>query len=252
MSTPRTPCSSRPTREGFGLAVLEALACDVPVLATPVGIHPQALNGIEGTYCGPFDDAVWRAALAPHLADGDPRIHGRPSAERFSTDLMAAEVRRRLARGSSSTMIRARAVRASARSQATRPARRTARARRRGSGPRRDRARTRSGGRARRSGRAGSPARRAQPLRLAVDREERAGDQEERRDHAADDVAEAVVGLAIVEKNMPSAAKPTPVRMPTSGTSTIAGSGGRPKQNATSSGATPKMPARVPMNRTRR
>jgi glycosyltransferase involved in cell wall biosynthesis len=79
-------------REGFGLAVLEALACDVPVLATPVGIHPEALNGIEGTYCGPFDDAAWRAALAPHLKDGDPRIHGRPSAERFSTDLMAANV----------------------------------------------------------------------------------------------------------------------------------------------------------------
>ena len=79
-------------REGFGLAVLEALACDVPVLATPVGIHPQALDGIEGIYCGPFDDAVWRAALAPHLKNGDPRIHGRPSAERFSTDLMAATV----------------------------------------------------------------------------------------------------------------------------------------------------------------
>jgi teichuronic acid biosynthesis glycosyltransferase TuaC len=79
-------------REGFGLAVLEALACDVPVLATPVGIHPEALNGIEGTYCGPFDDAAWRAALAPHLADDDPRVHGRSSAERFSTDLMAAHV----------------------------------------------------------------------------------------------------------------------------------------------------------------
>src|SRR3954463_8344754 len=33
--------------EGFGLAVLEALACDVPVAATPVGIHPLALEGLE-------------------------------------------------------------------------------------------------------------------------------------------------------------------------------------------------------------
>ena len=35
-------------REGFGLAVLEALACDVPVLATPVGIHAEALAGVDG------------------------------------------------------------------------------------------------------------------------------------------------------------------------------------------------------------
>ena len=47
-------------REGFGLAVLEALACDVPVLATPVGIAPLALDGIAGTHCG----AVRRGALA--------------------------------------------------------------------------------------------------------------------------------------------------------------------------------------------
>ncbi|HEY1509530.1 MAG TPA: glycosyltransferase [Solirubrobacteraceae bacterium] len=79
-------------REGFGLAALEALACDVPVLATPVGIHPEALAGVAGTYCGPFDAAAWRAALAPHLADPDPRIEGRARAERYSTDVMAARV----------------------------------------------------------------------------------------------------------------------------------------------------------------
>jgi teichuronic acid biosynthesis glycosyltransferase TuaC len=79
-------------REGFGLAVLEALACDVPVLATPVGIHATALNGIAGTYCAPFDQAAWRAALAPHLSQDDPRIEGRARAEQFSTDRMAADV----------------------------------------------------------------------------------------------------------------------------------------------------------------
>jgi glycosyltransferase involved in cell wall biosynthesis len=55
-------------REGFGLAVLEALACDVPVLATPVGIHAEALDGVAGSLCAPFDLARWRAALEPHLA----------------------------------------------------------------------------------------------------------------------------------------------------------------------------------------
>jgi teichuronic acid biosynthesis glycosyltransferase TuaC len=79
-------------REGFGLAALEALACDVPVLATPVGIHPEALAGVAGTYCGPFDVVAWRAALAPHLASEDPRIEGRARAERYCTDVMAARV----------------------------------------------------------------------------------------------------------------------------------------------------------------
>ena len=51
--------------EGFGLAVLEALACDVPVLATPVGVHPAALVGVAGTLCAPFDVATWRAAVRP-------------------------------------------------------------------------------------------------------------------------------------------------------------------------------------------
>jgi teichuronic acid biosynthesis glycosyltransferase TuaC len=79
-------------REGFGLAVLEALACDVPVLATPVGVHPEALTGVSGTYCGPFDLRRWGEALAPHLSDDDPRIRGRARAEEFSTDRMAARL----------------------------------------------------------------------------------------------------------------------------------------------------------------
>src|SRR3954451_10532013 len=63
--------------EGFGLAVMEALACGVPPLATPVGIHPVALDGIAGAYCAPWDRDAWRAALAPHLAAADPRVDGR-------------------------------------------------------------------------------------------------------------------------------------------------------------------------------
>jgi len=79
-------------REGFGLAVLEALACDVPVLATPVGVAPLALEGIDGAHCSPFDDDAWRAALAPHLAAADPRIAGRARAALFSAERMAERV----------------------------------------------------------------------------------------------------------------------------------------------------------------
>lgn len=70
--------------EGFGLAVLEALACDVPVLATPVGVHPEALAGVEGALCASFEVERWRAALEPHLGATDPRIAGRAHAEPFS------------------------------------------------------------------------------------------------------------------------------------------------------------------------
>ena len=79
-------------REGFGLAALEALACDVPVLATPVGIHPQALAGVAGTLCAPFDVGVWRESLLAHVRERDPHVDGRASAMRFSTDAMAQRV----------------------------------------------------------------------------------------------------------------------------------------------------------------
>jgi teichuronic acid biosynthesis glycosyltransferase TuaC len=78
--------------EGFGLAVLEALACDVPVLATPVGNHPAALDGVEGTLCGPWDAPTWRAALEPHLRAADPRVAGRAAAGRWSAQRMAERV----------------------------------------------------------------------------------------------------------------------------------------------------------------
>jgi teichuronic acid biosynthesis glycosyltransferase TuaC len=78
--------------EGFGLAVVEALACGVPAFGTPVGMHPVALAGIEGAYCAPWDRDAWRAALRPHLEAADPRVDGRGRAELFSADAMAARV----------------------------------------------------------------------------------------------------------------------------------------------------------------
>jgi len=82
----------------------------VPVLATPVGVHPDALEHVQGTLCAPFELALWQAALEPHVRASDPRVAGRASASRFSAREMAALVARawrdalaRAARGSSST-----------------------------------------------------------------------------------------------------------------------------------------------------
>jgi teichuronic acid biosynthesis glycosyltransferase TuaC len=79
-------------REGFGLGAVEALACDVPVLATPVGVHGEALAGVDGSLCAPFELARWRAALEPHVRAPDPRVAGRASATRFSAQAMAERV----------------------------------------------------------------------------------------------------------------------------------------------------------------
>jgi teichuronic acid biosynthesis glycosyltransferase TuaC len=78
--------------EGFGLSVIEALACGVPPFGTPVGIHPVALDGIPGAFCAPWDRDAWRAALRTVLEADDPRVDGRERAELFSADRMAARV----------------------------------------------------------------------------------------------------------------------------------------------------------------
>lgn len=75
--------------EGFGLACLEALACDVPVLSTPVGIAPYALAGIDGALCAPFDLDIWSAAARPLLDSPDPRVGGATRAASLSAARMA-------------------------------------------------------------------------------------------------------------------------------------------------------------------
>jgi teichuronic acid biosynthesis glycosyltransferase TuaC len=78
--------------EGFGLSVIEALACGVPAFGTPVGMHPVALDGIEGAYCGAWEPGAWRAAVRAVIEQDDPRVDGQERAALFSADRMAARV----------------------------------------------------------------------------------------------------------------------------------------------------------------
>jgi teichuronic acid biosynthesis glycosyltransferase TuaC len=71
--------------EGFGMAAVEALACEVPVLSTPVGIAPFLLEGIDGALCAPFELAAWRSAALAHLDSPDPRIAGAGRARQLSS-----------------------------------------------------------------------------------------------------------------------------------------------------------------------
>jgi teichuronic acid biosynthesis glycosyltransferase TuaC len=79
-------------REGYGLAPLEALASDVPVVATDVGIAPVALRGVAGTLSAAYDPRIWLDALRPHLDAADPRIDGRRRASLFGRNRMAERV----------------------------------------------------------------------------------------------------------------------------------------------------------------
>jgi teichuronic acid biosynthesis glycosyltransferase TuaC len=79
-------------REGFGLAPLEALACDVPVLATPVGIAPLALADVAGAHCDEFSENEWHARAQTLVEAPDPRVDGRRRAALFDRNRFAERV----------------------------------------------------------------------------------------------------------------------------------------------------------------
>jgi glycosyltransferase involved in cell wall biosynthesis len=71
--------------EGLGLVCIEALACEVSVLSTPVGIAPFLLDGLEGALCAPFEVDRWAAAARPLVDSADPRVDGAGRARAFSS-----------------------------------------------------------------------------------------------------------------------------------------------------------------------
>ena len=66
-------------QESFGLAALEAMACEVPVVASRVGGIPEVIeDGVHG-YLHPPDDIAGMAASAVRVLS-DPALHARMAA----------------------------------------------------------------------------------------------------------------------------------------------------------------------------
>ena len=56
--------------EGFGLPLLEAMACRTPVIATPAGAAPELLAGGGGILVKPEDPQDMANAITAHHGDG--------------------------------------------------------------------------------------------------------------------------------------------------------------------------------------
>lgn len=75
--------------ETFGMAAVEALACGTAVVATPTGVHADALADAPWCYCAPYDADRWRAAVARAIDADTQQPRGTALAARWSSDAMA-------------------------------------------------------------------------------------------------------------------------------------------------------------------
>ncbi len=85
--------------EGFGLPLLEAMACGVPVLSSDASSLPEVVRRAEGdaaVLLSPHDEAAWAAAMLRLLTDEDARrglsAAGLAQSRRFSWQTAARQL----------------------------------------------------------------------------------------------------------------------------------------------------------------
>lgn len=80
------------TYETGPMVVKEAVACNVPVVSTPVGFVPDALDGVSNSYTADSEDEL-RTALETVL-ETDERADGRQTVTAYDVSEMGARLRR--------------------------------------------------------------------------------------------------------------------------------------------------------------
>jgi N-acetyl-alpha-D-glucosaminyl L-malate synthase BshA len=82
------------SQESFGLAALEAMACEVPVVASRVGGLPEVIDdGVTGFLCPPDEIGLMAERVVDLLKDGQKRSRmGQAAAERVRTHFCASAI----------------------------------------------------------------------------------------------------------------------------------------------------------------
>ena len=78
--------------ETFGMAAVESVACGTAVIATPTGVHEEALGPLDWSMCEPFNAVRWGAFVDRAIAHDAQHPGGMEHVEHWSSDAMAGHL----------------------------------------------------------------------------------------------------------------------------------------------------------------